>query len=281
MDINQNNSQINTFSGGMNSDMSLDQVPNTQYLFGQNIRITNNTLIKEAQTSNNKEGIVTPVQAGEQIVIGDMEKQSFKRVLAVDSIDDLGIIIVQNTNDTWSVIRVDYDEANESVLNCQLLFTSQKKVKNGVNRFSTVLNEELKGIVKLYIATGQDEILQLFVKYDKDNNWISTTEFTRQTVIDFNFLYKREDFFKSNYIFPTNKLTIAAKISGRLKASQVQYTYRYYKQYGISSRLSPLTNKIQVINDSKHSENGCAEDTETNIGFLLNVPCNNGSNLNI
>jgi len=48
----------------MNSDTSLDQVQDNQYLFGVNIRISNNTVIFEEPNSNNKEGIVCPIRAG-------------------------------------------------------------------------------------------------------------------------------------------------------------------------------------------------------------------------
>lgn len=279
MDINQNNAQINTFVGGMNSDTSLDQVQSNQYLFGLNIRISNNSLIFEEPNSNTKEGIVSPVKSGKLInIIGTFENVFYKRILAVDSIKDVGVIILLDNEDHWCVFRVQY--IDESSLKVDKILTSEKTVEDA-KRFSIVLNEELKDVIKLYIANGTDEIMQLFVKYDRIDEQdytqiIDQGEITNNFVLNGKKLYKKEDLLKSNYIFPVDKVKIADKISGHLKTSQVQYTYRFYKKYGISSRLSPLTNKIQVINDSKHSENGCAEDTETNIGFLLNIPCNEG-----
>ena len=62
MVINENNSHINSFTKGMNSDTSLDQVSNEQYVFGENIRITTNNLIQALLDSNSTEGIVTPVE---------------------------------------------------------------------------------------------------------------------------------------------------------------------------------------------------------------------------
>ena len=47
MVINENNSQINSFTKGMNSDSAYDQVENTQYTFGKNIRITKNYLLNQ------------------------------------------------------------------------------------------------------------------------------------------------------------------------------------------------------------------------------------------
>lgn len=71
MDTNQtrdNNYQINSFVKGMNSDTSYDQMDSAQYLFGQNIRVTNNMLLFGGSgcdiTSNNTEQVVAPVLSG-------------------------------------------------------------------------------------------------------------------------------------------------------------------------------------------------------------------------
>lgn len=287
MDINQNNAQINTFGGGMNSDTSLDQINENQYLFGLNIRISNNTVIFEDPTSNNKEGVICPIRSGTIMQLYDSEYNdeinagflTYIRILAVDSIKDYGVLILEDNEHHWNVFRIQYK--NEYQLITKKLFRSTKLVK-GAKRFSIVLNEEIKDMIKLYIANGEDEIMQLFVKYNNEDDLSYISEINKELVNSFkspitgeNF-YNKEDLLKSNYIFPLDKTIIAKKIPGRLRTSQIQYAYRFYKKSGIVSKLSPLTNKIQVINDSKHSETGCAEDTVTNIGFLLNIPCNDG-----
>jgi len=42
MVINERNSYINTFSGGMNSDTAYDTLDNKHYVYGKNVRITKN-----------------------------------------------------------------------------------------------------------------------------------------------------------------------------------------------------------------------------------------------
>jgi len=42
MVINERNSYINTFSGGMNSDTAYDTLDNKHYIYGKNVRITKN-----------------------------------------------------------------------------------------------------------------------------------------------------------------------------------------------------------------------------------------------
>jgi hypothetical protein len=60
-------------------------------------------------------------------------------------------------------------------------------------------------------------------------------------------------------------------VDGSLKTSQVQYTYRYYNKFGITTQLAPLTNKIQVIDPNRSKETGNAQDTQTSIGFSLTI----------
>jgi hypothetical protein len=67
MVINQNNSYINSFTKGMNSDQAYDQIDGAQYTFAKNLRITKNQLINTTNYNNYSslhEGIVTPVFAG-------------------------------------------------------------------------------------------------------------------------------------------------------------------------------------------------------------------------
>jgi len=75
----------------------------------------------------------------------------------------------------------------------------------------------------------------------------------------------------SNNVYPTNKIKIVKTIQGKLKTQQVQYTYRLYKKYGVSSKLAPLTNKIQIINRVKKKAEGCEEDSNTAMGLRLQV----------
>ncbi len=70
---------------------------------------------------------------------------------------------------------------------------------------------------------------------------------------------------------PRKRVYIQDKISGRLKTSQVQYTYRYYNKYANTTQLAPLTNKIQIIDSSRSKEIGNAEDTETSMGLQISI----------
>ena len=258
MDTNQNNGQnyqINAFVKGMNSDTSLDQISNEQYLFGRNIRITNNALLTQDINSNNKEGIVTPVPVGQSKDLGI--SGNLKTILATASIGNIGAIILKKQDDTWDVYKV---QLNGDEIEPNLLFSSKETTDK--KQFSVVINKEQENLIKLYIADGDNGIMQLFLQHP--------------TITDLSTYYngKEIDDLISHKYFPTKKVVITGVIGGQLKTSQVQYTYRLYQKYGTFSKLAPLTNKIQIINNNRNTEEGNAEDTKTSIGLSLQITNN-------
>lgn len=277
MDTNQN-IHVNSFTKGMNSDTSYDMLGADQYLFGQNIRITNNTLIAQAANSNTTEGIVTPVPRGktqEQPVLTrervistktglrktqKEEGESYTKILATASIGNTGAIILANVN-TWDVYRADYDNGK---IELTLVFSSGEKTEK--DRFSVVMNRETEDLLKLYIADGIKPVMCILLNdeayYENIQKVISDSK------------YNITDCLSSNRIFPYNKPKLY-EISGQLKTQQVQYAYRYYYKNGITSRMSPLTNKINVIGSNRNREVGNAEDTVTDIGFRVTIPFDN------
>lgn len=260
MDTKQNtpdNYQINSFSKGMNSDVSYDLIGDGQYLFGQNIRITNNTLLTNDITSNTTENVISPIpnDVSSAVYIDDsgFQRPVFSSIMASESIEDIGAIIIKDTDKYWHVYKV--EPVDDGI---KLTYLLNSKLQTDRDRFSVVINKELQGVTKLYIADGVNEIMQVNIEDVDYCNQLNYTETPTSSLID-------------NKIYPLNRVKIADKVSGKLKTQQVQYTYRFYKRYGVSSRLSPLTNKIQVIDGSRSKEVGNAEDTETSIGFKLRI----------
>ena len=262
MVINENNSHINSFTKGMNSDQAYDQLPNTNYTFGENIRITKNQLIGDemGDYSSVHEGIVTPVYAGYKVPgIEDEEWLKGQEILACDTVGNLGIIITKEykeDTDTWrlNIHRFKLEDNVITKLDKSFLHIEDSSIEN-LTQVSAVLYKELDNVIKLYIATGIWPILTIRVDESVTSNPNAT---------DVNSLI-------NNRILPTDPVYIQATISGALKTSQVQYTYRFYNKYGIATRLAPLTNKIQVIDSNRNKETGNAEDTTTSVGFSLQI----------
>ena len=260
MVINENNSHINSFIKGMNSDQAYDQLPNTNYTFGKNIRITKNQLIGDetGDYSSVHEGIVTPVYAGYKVPgIEDEKWLKDQEILACDTVGNLGIIVTKEyKKDAWrlNIHRFKLEDDNITALDKSFLHIEDNRIEN-LTQVSVVLYKELDNVIKLYIATGIWPILTIRVdeSVTKDDN-----------AADVNSLI-------NNRILPTDPVYIQATISGALKTSQIQYTYRFYNKYGIATRLAPLTNKIQVIDSNRNKETGNAEDTTTSVGFSLQI----------
>lgn len=268
MDTNQNNKpdnyQINSFTRGMNSDTSYDMVGADQYLFGQNIRITNNTLIAKDTNSNTTENVVFPVYAGKDINVKQYYPSgmqvAMKSILATASIENVGAIVVKDITSKWHVFRA-------NLIDDEIHLTKVFSSTNTTNkdRFSVVINNELynedvddeeingKDVLKLYIADGDHPVM--CVNLNDPNYYKGATE----------------DWLISNRMYPTNRVKFVSKIQGSLKTQQVQYTYRFYKKYGVSSKLAPITNKINVIDSNRNKEIGNAEDTLTSVGFKLKI----------
>ena len=259
MVIDEKNSHINSFSKGMNSDTTYDQIANENYTFAKNVRISKNYLIGDTNTesSSQREGIITPVHKGYTLAnsyeIGDCE------ILSVDSIDNIGVLVCKSKSDQLRVYKFIVEKENEQekdkITKFTLWWSSLVGEANNITAVSTVLYRELENVIKLYIATGVYPIITIRIDGgdSKYKNPISV------------------DYVINNRIFPTSPVYIQNKISGQLKTSQVQYTYRFYNKYGITTQLAPLTNKIQVIDVNRDKEVGNAEDTATSIGFSLRI----------
>ena len=259
MVINENNAQINAFVKGMNTDTAYDQVDNQQYVYGKNIRITKNDFV--GGTSGNfpsvHEGVITPVPEGD-IYEFLQDKTVIGTFLGSDTINDIAVVITKNDNKliVWRAKINNNPDQNEEYTEgftrwwqCQLKDGEQDKII----QVSTVTYQELEGVIKLYIATGIYPIIE--IRIDDTTGAYTDTQ--------------NVDDFLNNRILPKYPVWIDAVVDGSLKTSQVQYTYRYYDKFGITTQLAPLTNKIQVIDSNRAKETGNAQDTKTSIGFKL------------
>lgn len=255
MATNQNNIHVNSFTKGMNSDTSVDMIGNDQYMFGMNIRITTNALLKAISDSNSREGIVAPIPIGKTIDTEGMYDTSNYRILAVGSIENIGYVIIaddEKESAIWHVYRAILND--DETISFSLQFTSNTETSK--QKFSTVINKEIEDVVKLYIADGDHQLMIINLMDDEYNSRITGNT----------------DAIISNRLYPDNKIQINNVISGRLPTCQVQYTYRLYKKYGVFSKLAPLTNKIQIIDRNRNKEEGCAQNTKTSIGLSLTIP---------
>ena len=277
MAIEQNNTFINTFTGGMNTDSAYDTIKNNQYIYAINLRPYGTSKINSSNdiAAYGKYGVMTPVKAlNEDItytnqIIPKLDADETKRIIKVITSGDTNILIKLHNNYIY-LYKV---EASNELPRYRWTFLCKIKIREKVEdavdlrNVSAVLQYETGKVVNLYIADGQNKIMIINVKdtdYIKSLYKIDETTHKTEGEIDI-------DLISQNRYFPKHAITYKAIVGGQLKTSQVQYTYRFYKKYGVTSKLAPLSRKYQVINPSRDTEVGCAEDTVTSIGLQLGI----------
>ena len=238
MAANENNSQVNTFVKGMNSDMSYSMLPEGQYTYAENIRIT----ALGSGAIENGQGAVRPIEGIRWV----SQHVNIKDVLATDTIRNYGIIIYTNIPEddedpTWHVGR--FDSNTETFVK---IFDSGEKPT--VDKFSIVTHYETDELIKLYIADGVNPIKMLNI--------------VDPVIIQGNLIdpHKVESY--PRVIF--QPMDFMGLIDGTLKSGMVQYAYQLYNKHGIATDISPTTNLIPIIN--KNTLSGYAEGKTTNCG---------------
>lgn len=274
MATEQNNTFINTFTGGMNTDSAYDTIKNNQYIYAVNLRPYGTSKIYNSHdiAAYGKYGVMTPVKAlNEDITsstpIPKFDTEEIQRIIKVITAGDTNILIKLYKNYLYLYKVVASDKLPRYIWQFLCKIKVRKKEANDLRNVSAVLQYETDKVVNLYIADGEHKIMIINVKdtdYIKSLYKIDETTNTTDGEIDI-------DLISQNMYFPKHAITYKAIVGGQLKTSQVQYTYRFYKKYGVTSKLAPLSRKYQVISPSRDSEVGCAEDTVTSIGLQLGI----------
>lgn len=277
MDTNQN-LHINTFVEGMNTDTAFDSIKSTQYLFGLNIRST--AIETDMQTDRNsfeKKGLLSPIYTNKydfqdptniitynKFDVNSTNGDYFYKII---NSGDISVLLFKKRKDLciYKLIK----QSLQNIVTSRLLFKIKDyfpdEACSPVNyNMSTLLHYEQNDVVILYIADGKHKIISINIE---DSEYLKKLK-DEKNYIDINYIMQ------NNY-FPNKKMEIIKTISGQLKTSQVQYTYRLYKKHGSCSTLAPLTNKIQIIDSYRNKEDGNAEDTTTSIGLRLHIPSQN------
>lgn len=281
MATNQN-AHVNTFTGGMNTDTGYDMIKNDQYVMSINNRVTTTkyTTSVDDSYSNQKKGLLAPVcvegltytlTAASTDAIQSYNYIDQDHIYKILTSGETSIILYKNYDGETPILNVGKLTKTESAKHVTIKILFCIKLSEDLKNISAVLNEEQADVIKLYIATGSTQLLQVNVADEDYILQLQNGVMQDDGTIKIESLLIETDDITSNLYFPHDKLIIDDQIYGQLKTSQIQYTYRFYKKHGVCSKLAPLTNKIQVINPNKTQETGCAEDTTTAIGFRVKI----------
>lgn len=277
MDTNQN-LHVNTFVEGMNTDTAFDSIKSTQYLFGLNVRST--AIETDMQTTRNsfeKKGLLSPIYTNKydfqdptnittyyKFDVNSTNGDYFYKII---NSGDINVLLFKKSKNLYIYKLI--KQSLQNIVTSQLLFKIKDYFPDNKNNtfspvnynMSTLLHYEQDNVVILYIADGKHKMISINIE---DSEYLDKLK-DKDGYIDI-------DYIMQNNYFPNKKMEIVKTISGHLKTSQVQYTYRLYKKHCSCSILAPLTNKIQIIDNYRNKEEGNAEDTTTSIGLRLHIP---------
>ena len=274
MATEQNNTRINTFTDGMNTDVAYDSMKNSQYIYAINLRPYTTSKINGPQdiAAYGKYGVLTPVYHTDNITFNDVytgykgftdtKPSTISKIITSGDINIL-IYIYKGLIYLYKISIPDEREISTAYeYNREFLCFIDTGISD-LKNISAVLQYETDRVTNLYLADGKHKIMIINVV---DTDYIKSLRDTNGKI--------NIDYISQNQYFPKKAIKYKAVTSGQLKTSQVQYTYRFYKKYGVTSKLAPLSRKFQVINPSRDTEIGCSEDSITSIGLQLQIDVN-------
>ena len=262
----ENNTHINSFHKGMDTDTSYAALEEGKYSLAKNIRIVSTGYNNDAVTNVQFE--VRPIKGVENAATWGEENGNptikLDRILATNSIRQYGLIVAAGnttndegenpyTGDEWYVFSFDSNNPGNSL---KLIFRSRKQTTK--NKFSTVTKYEDTDIIKLYIATGDDPLIVLNIL---DENLYKMT------------LDQVRAYPAITFTPPVFKRLLSG---GFLKPGLVQYSYRLYNKNGVSTDISPTTKLIPVVNyygegANKSGVQGYLEEDQPSIGAEITI----------
>lgn len=268
--VTENNSQINYFTGGMNSDVSYDMLKENQYTLAKNVRIFSLNRTGD-HILDNAQGQIRPIEGLRQALVTRISG----KIVACGTVRQYGIIVSQDAFG-WAVWRfencIGYPDIKDDAFNIingiHEVFRSTSPLNKGnIERISAVIRYEDEHNIKLYIADGENPLYVLNVSPDADAYNAS--------------LGGDSDLIRS---YPKQSLdppTFVKLTKGTLQPALVQYSYRLYNKYGIATEISPATKQIPIVNNYYENWNrgkaveGILSTDKSTCGVVINIPKDN------
>ena len=264
--VTENNSYINSFYGGMNSDSSIAQMKNSQYEESRNVRITTFS----NNTGSNQQGTIIPINGLRKAYTIPIDGKA--KILATTTTRDYGVI-VYSSNDRWHICRFknaiggDFDNDREfnEIKEADIKILGNFPVKDtgweNIEKLSITQRYEDENIIKLYIADGINPILSFNIAPSND-------EYYDKYGDDI-------DKFKAYPKVIFNKPIFKSYIEGHLKSGLVAYSYQLYNKNGIATDISPAC-KFIPIGDYSYNEDvaklkGAQQSEDTNSGVRIQI----------
>lgn len=237
---NINTQQVNTFSGGMDTDTSDMFIDKNRYRMVKNLRFVTDT-----QSSG---GELHAVRGFKPVLKGLLPN-----VIATTVVRNLGVIVQKTPNDDeskWCVKTFD----NNKPIQLKTVFLCKEEI--GSDKPSVLGLYETNKICKLYIADGVHPLMIIDLLPKKEVVPVNIDEVAIYSSV------------------VLNKPIINGFTSGSLKSGCVSYAYRLYGLYGPGTEMSIPTRQLQIPEKpvSGNSLKGAKSDYATGCG--VSITCN-------
>lgn len=248
MDINNNLQQINTFTKGMNTDVSDMLMDSSQYRYAENVRLVTNT--------DSNSGELRLVDGTTEIDNGNL----WTSIIAMTSIRNYVIVIAETQSyegNAISIFRNTYKDGQFSdSWKCfvkNLPYGEYVQDGEQVPHFSLTTRWESDNNVKLYIADGIHNIISLNITEDYT---IPGEDNTTEQILSY-----------ANTELDAPSVQIIE--DGTLPSAKVQYGFRLYNSGQPATQISPLSRLIAIY---KNNNEGYEPEEHTNKAAKVTIP---------
>lgn len=279
MDIKSNTQQINTFAGGMNTDLSDMLLKSSQYRLAKNVRYVTNDEENGGELRM-VDGCVFGGDVSDGFIIDDEYKNRLK-VLYTGAIRNYAIAIVKvEVNDGERINVIDPHNTSKELTNSHWWVLVSKNPFENVdndtyiqmdkfkvafgpcgatlgNKLSVVCRYENYNNVHVYIADGINPVLSINIGHAFDDGFVPSSDYNAIT---------------SNPQVTFKRIQFVDLVDGALPAGMVEYSYQYFNKYGNESKISVPTKLIPIVKGSGNYAEGYRSGEISNRGVELRFP---------
>lgn len=259
MDTN-NEPQINSFAGGLNSDDDLSVVATNQYIDARNVKISS---YRGGESRDNRHGSLMPVQ-GVKFAGSFAGKNS--KVVATGSIRDYGVIVCIDDGRLkiysfknaigGTVHDQDFNDIQNSRLVTDAPLLPLNKGEEYPDVFDIQLNYESENNIKLYLADSFHPIMVFNINRDDS------------------LIYDDLDKCLSYPEAVCKPPVFEEYVPGKIEFGVVSYCYQLYNRYGIHTDASIQCQQIPIGNydfDNRYVKCGGKQGAISNCGVKISI----------